>query len=119
MTFKEIATMIGTIGLPFAYYEFPNDTAQEPPFICFYFPNNNDFKADSKNYQKIEHLVIELYTDNKDFQKEAAVEAVLESNGIVYTRSETHIDTERMYEVVYESDVVITLESVEELNNGE
>ena len=110
MTFKEISEMIASIGLPYAYYEFPDNTGQAPPFICFWFPRDNDFKADGTNYQKIERLVIELYTDNKDFAQEAAVESVLSANGLVYTRNETHIDSERMYEVVYETDVIITPE---------
>ena len=67
MTFKEISTMIKNIGLPFAYYQFPEGTAEAPPFICFYYSNDDDFKADDSNYQKIEHLNIELYSDEKDF----------------------------------------------------
>lgn len=114
MTFKEIKTMINSIGYSTAYYQFPDNTGQAPPFICFYFPNNSDFKADDSNYCKIEHLVIELYTDTKDFDAESAVESVLSQYDIVWTRRETSIDSERMYECIYEMDVVIT----EELTNG-
>lgn len=108
MTYAEIYEMIASAGIPTAYYQFPDNTGQQPPFICFYYPHNNDFIADSENYQKIAHLAVELYTDNKDFEKEAALEAVFASHGMVYTRDETHIDSERMYEVLYEMDVVIT-----------
>lgn len=120
MTFKEIATMIGSIGLPYAYYQFPEANAVTgPPFVCFYYPHDNDFKADSTNYQKIEHLVVELYTDEKDFAKEATVEGVLAGSDMVWSRSETWIDSEQMHLTVYEMDVVITEEtSTEELNNG-
>lgn len=119
MTFKEISTMVSKIGLPYAYYQF-GETGQEPPFICFFYPNDNDFKADNSNYQKIEHLIIELYTDNKDFQLEATVEAILTENGMVWSRSEEWIESERMLEVIYEMDVVITDENITEVpNNGE
>lgn len=111
MTHAEVATMIGSVGLPFAYYQFPNDSGQEPPFICFYYPNNNDVIADNSNYQKVEHLIIELYTDNKDFDHEAAIEAVLSSNELVYTRDEEYLGSERMFMVVYETDVIITEEA--------
>lgn len=114
MTYKEIKTMVASVGYPCAYYQFPNDTPQAPPFICFFYPNSADMKADDSNYQKIEHLVIELYTDTKDLDAEEAVETVLANNDMVWTRSETSIDAERMYEVVYEMDVVITKEN----NNG-
>lgn len=108
MTHKQIAQMVASIGVPYAYYQFPDDTVQQPPFICFFYPNNNDVLADNTNYQKVEHLVIELYTDNKDFALEASVEAVLNLNGLVYSRDEEYLDSERMFEVVYETDVVIT-----------
>lgn len=111
MTFKEVSTMLSGVGIPTAYYQFPDDTAQQPPFICFFYPNSNDVLADNSNYQKVEHLVIELYTDNKDFTLEASVESVLAQNGLVYTRDETYLDSERMFEVIYETDVIITEET--------
>lgn len=114
MTYKQVATMIAGIGLPYAYYQFPEGTDQACPFICFYFTNSNDLAADDTNYQKIRPLAIELYTDNKDFITEAAVESALNSNGLVYAREETYLDTERMYMVTYMTEIVIT----EESNNG-
>lgn len=117
MTTQEIAAMVAAIGIPYAYYQFPEGTAQPTPFVCFYFSGDNDFKADSSNYQKIEHLIIELYTDNKDFELEATVESTLTAHGMVWSRSEEWIDTERMLVVVYEMDVVIT--PSEEETNGE
>lgn len=108
MTHAEIKTMLASVGVPTAYYQFPEDTGQQPPFICFFYNYNNDFLADDTNYQKIEHLIVELYTDNKDFELEAAVEAALSLHGLVYTRDEEYLGSEQMYEVVYEMDVVIT-----------
>ena len=109
MTTQEVASMVAEIGLPYAYYQF-NETAQEPPFVCFFYSRDNDFKADNANYQKIEHLIIELYTDNKDFELESTVETVLSFHGLVWTRSETQLDSERMYEVIFETEVIITTE---------
>lgn len=108
MTHAEIKTMLASVGVPTAYYQFPEDTGQQPPFICFFYNYNNDFLADDTNYQKIEHLIVELYTDNKDFELEAAVEAALSLNGLVYSRDEEYLGDEQMQLVVYEMDVVIT-----------
>ena len=124
MTFKEVATMISGIGLPFAYYQFPEGTAQKTPFICYFYSGNNDVLADDSNYQKIEHLNIELYSDEKDFDSEAAIESARTSAGLVWSREETYIDDERLYMVLYEMDAVITPASEsaslqEEINNGE
>lgn len=111
MTYKEISQMIKEVGVPYAYYQFPEGTGQEPPFICFYYPNNNDFVADGENYVKVVQLVIELYTDNKDFSLEATLEAVLAEHGLVFTREETYIDSERMYLETYYTEVIINADS--------
>lgn len=110
MTYQNVAEMVEGIGVPFAYYQFPEDTEQATPFVCFFYSGDNDLKADDSNYQKIEHLIIEVYTDNKDFTLEATTESVLRSYGMVWTKEETFLDSERMHEVIYEMDIVITEE---------
>ena len=110
MTYKEVTAMIAEINVPYAYYEFTKDTAVEPPFVCFYYPESDDMYADDSNYQKIEHLTIEVYTDQKDFALEATTESVLRSHGLTWARSETRIDSERMFEVIYDMEIVITEE---------
>lgn len=114
MTYKEVKTMVESIGKPFAYYQFPEGTDVACPFICFYFDASSDLAADNTNYQRIRPLIIELYTDVKDFAMEETVENVLNSNGLVYSREESYIDTQRMNMVSYKTDIVIT----EEQNNG-
>lgn len=111
MTYKQIAAMLETVGIPTAYYQFPEGTTVAPPFICFLYSYNDDFAADNTNYQKIEHLAIELYTDTKDFDLEQRLESVLSSHGLVYTRNEQYLASERMMEQVYELDVLITEET--------
>lgn len=108
MTYQDVATMIASLNIPFAYYQFPNGTEQACPFICFFFENSNDLAADNTNYQRIRTLSIELYTDNKDFALEESVESLLNSNGLVYTREETYLDSERMYMVTFTTDIVVT-----------
>lgn len=111
MTYKEIATMISSIGLPYAYYQFPDGTEQSPPFICFFYASNDDFIADGTNYATIVELIVELYTDNKDFANEAAVEAVLNANGLVFRKDEEYIDSEKMYQISYSAQVIIDKET--------
>ena len=103
--------MINSIGIPYAYYQFPDGTAQACPFICFFFSDSNDLAAENTNYKKIRLLNIELYTDNKDFALEETVENVLNSNGLVYDRSESYLDSERMFMVVYTTDILVTEEN--------
>jgi len=110
MTYAEINSIIESVGVPSAYYQFTADTAVPPPFICFYFDNDSDLYADNVNYQKIAHLVIELYTDEKDFDLESTVESVLNNAGISYARNETYIDSEKLYLVTYSTGLIITQE---------
>ena len=115
MTYIEVANMITTIGVPFAYYQFPNNTEQACPFICFFFDRSNDLAADNTNYQKIRELNIELYTDNKDFELEETVESTLNQNGLVFTREETYLKSEQMYMVTFITQIVLTDEITTEV----
>ena len=120
MTYIEVYQMVSSVVLtpaegqtpatyvPAAYFMFPEDDAPPPPFICYYYPGDNDMKADDGNYQAIRQLTIELYCDNKDFTLEQAVEDALASNGIAYSKTEEYISTEKLYMTTYETEVVIT-----------
>lgn len=114
MTYRELNNFIASLGLPYAYNEFPDDTPQEPPFICFLLDSSSDFLADNTNFVKLRPLTIELYTDIKDFTLESTIEAALTQGGFVYSRSETYLDSEHMNMVVYSTEVIIT----EDTNNG-
>ena len=54
---------------------------------------------------KINQLDIELYTDLKNPDLEETIEAVLLKHGIFYGKSETWIESEKLYEVLYETEV--------------
>lgn len=107
MTNRELAQMIESIGLPFAYYEFP-DTEQIPPFICYFFPDDDDFSADNINYQPIRRCRLEFYAPVKDFATERTIEDTLNAAGLFFRRVEGYIESERMYMVTYDFSVVIT-----------
>lgn len=115
MTREEFATLVGTIcipdtttALPNAYWEFEEPVSL--PFLCFYYPYRNDFRADNVNFLPIEHTVLELYTEQIDFPQEEAVEAVLTGAEITFTKNRNYIDSERMWQTVYEFDLIITEE---------
>ena len=107
MTYKEIATMVASAGLPYAYYQFPEGTAQKPPFICYFYTTSDDLYADGTNYQSIRVLNVELYTAEKDFEKEAALEKIFNDNGLTYYKEENYIDSESMWQIAYEMEVII------------
>lgn len=98
---EQIVRMLDEINIPFAYDHFAEGESPDPPFICYLSPNSNNFAADGKVYYKINEIHIELYTDCKDLSAEQKVEAVLDEHGIFYEKSETWIESEKLYEVLY------------------
>lgn len=107
MTFQEVKNMVESIGLPYAYFQFPEKTGQAPPFICFFYTNSDDLFADNSNYQDIRRLNIELYTSTKDFALEKTIEDTLKLNGFSYYREENFIETEKIWQIAYEMEVMI------------
>ncbi len=110
MSHEEVLKMMEEMGLPFAYDHFVEGEAPEPPFLVFLFavflyPRADNFSADGIAYFKINELDIELYTDLKNPELEEAVEAVLLRHGIFYGKSEVWIESEKLYEVLYEMEV--------------
>ena len=98
---EELLQMLGEIQIPFAYHHFAEGESPEPPFICYLLPGSNNFSADGKVYYKINEVHIELYTDLKDLAVEQQLEDVLDEHGIFYNKSETWIESEKLYEVLY------------------
>lgn len=107
MTLQEVHELVEGLGYPCAYYQFKEDTAVPPPFICWLMEGDNDFQADDINYARIRPLAIEFYTDAKDFAGETAIEDALDALGIAYSKDETYIDSERLHETIYNMEVVI------------
>lgn len=107
MTLQQVNLMVESMGLPYSYYEFPEGTAQAPPFICFFYGPSDDLYADNSNYQGIRQLNIELYTRNKDFALEKTIEDILNLNGLTFYREENFIDTEKIWQIAYEMEVMI------------
>ena len=105
MTYDEIVQMLEEAGLPLAYDHFAEGESPDPPFLIFLFPRSDNFAADGGVYFKVNRLNLELYTDYKDPETEKKVENVLDRYGVVYEKTEVWIESERLYEVLYETEV--------------
>lgn len=97
----KLLEMLGEMQIPFAYDHFAEGEAPNPPFICYLLPGSNNFSADGVAYFKVNEVRIELYTDTKDLSVEQNVEGVLDQHGFFYEKSETWIESEKLYEVLY------------------
>lgn len=111
MTIENIVEMLQEMNIPFAYDHFAEGESPEPPFVCYLIPGSDNFAADGKVYFKMNEVRIEVYTDFKDLDLESRVEGVLDGHEIFYNKSETWIQSEKLYEVMYSFEM-------EGLNNG-
>lgn len=105
MIHEEIYCMIEEMDFPFAYHHFAEGEAPDLPFLIYLFPETDNFAADNCMYYEIKRVHIELYTDKKDLVAEERIEEVLKDYKIFYNKSETWIESESMYEVLYTMEV--------------
>lgn len=108
----KIISILNEIGLPYAYDHFSEGESPNPPFICYLLPSSDNFAADGRVYYKINDVHIKLYTDYKNTELELKVEEVLDRYNIFYNKSEVWIDSEKLYEVMYQFET-------EGINNAE
>lgn len=114
MTYEEIVSMLNEPGFPLAYDHFAEGESPDPPFIVFLFPGSDNVFADDTVYKKVDQLNVELYTDKKDPVSEAKIEAALLAHELPWEKSEVWIDAEKMYEVLYQTQIIGGYEDGEE-----
>lgn len=103
MTLSDINTLLETTGFPVTYRAWPVKMAPPLPYICYLVGYSNNFGADNMVYHRINHMQIELYTKLKDPEAEDKVEQALSS--LYWEKTETYIDTEECYQILYEIEV--------------
>lgn len=110
MKLAELYTLLKQTGYPVAYHHFvsdPKNPPPPPPFIVYWVPNSSSYGADtSKALIRNNTVHVELYTVKKDLDAEAKIENVLDGAGIQYEKTETWIDSQKLFQVVYEFDLI-------------
>jgi hypothetical protein len=104
MTQAELYQALKSIGYPVAYGSFSSPVT--PPFITYQFANSNDFVADNSNYVEISNFQVELYTAKKDLAAEQKMQDKLKELGLPYRKFETFLDTENLYQTLYEIQIL-------------
>lgn len=117
MKISEIKDMLAETGVPATYSHWTEKDVPPLPYICWRLPNSNNFAADNRAYQQVEQLVIELYTDVRDFALENSIIAVLDSYELVWDRDSNWISSESMNETDFTADVLIEPEAEEQEDN--
>lgn len=98
----EFAAILDAIEIPHVYYSFPENSAPDLPYFVYYYAGSDNVAADNVAYVEVLTPVIELYTAQKSFTDESAIENALTAAGIFWNKSEDYLTTENMYMVTYE-----------------
>jgi len=97
---QDLKNMLEQLNIPVVYDHF--NTSTNPPFAVYRRDSTSNFGADNKVYKKINNYYVELYTEFKNPALEEQLESIFNASEIFYEiESETYIDTEQMYEVIY------------------
>jgi len=99
MSQAELFTQLKTTLYPVSYHHFT--TAPTPPYIVYLRAFDNNISSDYKVHGKFKFYQVELYTAKKDLVAEQKLEAVLNGINSEYDVTETYIDTENLYQVIY------------------
>jgi hypothetical protein len=105
MNLMELKNILQATGYPVAYLRFvetQNEPLPQPPFIVYLSAYSSNLFADNQVHQEIDNVQIELYTDKKDQVAENNVATVLNENEIPYQTTETFIESENLYQKIYE-----------------
>ncbi len=95
-----LAGILDKVGIPVARGSFKQP--QEPPYIVYLFSHSNNFSADSMVYLKRGSYQVELYTEEKDIALEETLEGIFDDHGLVYEKTETYLESEKLIEVIYD-----------------
>jgi hypothetical protein len=104
MTQAELFQALKAIGYPVAYSHF--DDPPQPPYIVHLFAYSSDLMADNQNYVEVSNFQIELYTSKKDLTAERKVQDKLKELQLPYAKTETWIDSEKLFQVIYEIQLI-------------
>lgn len=109
MTLQELNQALKSTGMPVAYSEFKvtaKTPAPPPPFITYQLAYNSDVIADNLNYFEIGNYQVELYTAKKDPAAESLVQSKLKELQMPYSKVETYLDDEQLFQIIYQVQLI-------------
>ena len=105
MSTEDVITMIGQMQLPYAYHHYAEGEAPALPYLIYTYPQSIPYAADDGVYVQGSSLQLELYSETRDLSVERRIEHMLDDNDLVYRKSEVYIESEQLYEIIYEMEV--------------
>lgn len=104
MTYVELIEEMEVLGFPCTYNSFKKP--QPLPYTVVTFAYNNDLIADNYNYQNVGNYQLEYYNSTKHPSDEKKIENRLKELRLPYSKTETFLDSENLYRVIYEIQLI-------------
>ena len=101
MLLSEVYTLLKELQFPLAYHHFEEGSRPRPPYLVYLVTDSDNHGADNWTYHKQNNLQVELYTTKKDLETEQKVESVFDSHLKKKKKVETHISSEKLYQITY------------------
>lgn len=102
MTLSQFAEILNSSGLPVRYGFWKDEDRPTVPYIEYQCTYTENFGAENKVHQVIQHIDVFLFTKEKNLTAEAAVEGVFDANEIFWNKTESYFEDERVYQILYE-----------------
>lgn len=106
MSPAEIQTMLEASGFPVAYLAFPADDCPSMPFIVWQETGSDNISADGVVYQPVRIIQADLFTADKDWAAEAALENALALSELFWNKIQTLEDEEACQRYTYTFEVL-------------
>ena len=103
MTYDELLTILAPVGIPWSYHHW--DRPPAPPYGVYLDGPYNPLYADDQNYINIRTIRLEVYSSVRAPSLDAKVEAALSAAGLTYSADFDFIDSESLYESIFEIEV--------------
>lgn len=101
---SELFTLLKTTLYPVSYHHFT--TPPIPPYVVYIRAFDNNISSDYKVHGKFKFYQVELYTVKKDLVAEQKLEAVLNGINSEYDVTETYVESEDLYQVIYQIKII-------------
>jgi len=102
MNIETLLAHLATLELPLAYRQWEKGEVPTLPYLLLYRDESVDFMADNHNYIEVNQMSLELYTEAKNFKLEEKINTLFKTLEIPYKIYEGNLESEEMYEVLYE-----------------
>ena len=103
MTFTELVAILAPTGIPWTYHHWTAPPA--PPYGVYLSVRDNPFFADDQTYVFTSGIRLEVYSLERDTSLDDAVRAALDAAQIPYDTDYTFLESEGLYESIFEIEV--------------